>query len=129
MLAYPGRTFAQLYHRFFRVNDLADGRIELADREIDLADVDVPVLVVAGRDDILAPQEAVLAVEKLLTGAPELRVEVCPGGHLGVLTGRSAHASTWRVLDEFLAAHDAEPAVVEEANRRAAERERTPLAA
>src|SRR3954452_19468918 len=33
MLAYPGRTFAQLYHRFFRVNDLADGRIELSGGE------------------------------------------------------------------------------------------------
>ena len=129
MLAYPGRTFAQLYHRFFRVNDLADGRIELADREIDVADVRVPVLVVAGRDDILAPAGAVMAVEKLLTGAPEVRVELCPGGHLGVLTGRSAKSCTWQVLDEFLGAHDAEPAVVEEANRRAAERERAPLAA
>jgi polyhydroxyalkanoate synthase subunit PhaC len=129
MLAYPGRTFAQLYHRFFRVNDLADGRIELADREIDLATLDVPVLVVAGRDDILAPPQAVLAVEKLLTGATEVRTELCPGGHLGVLTGRSAQDCTWRVLDEFLASHDAAPAVVEEANRRAAERERAPLAA
>src|SRR3954453_23439380 len=33
MLAYPGRTFAQIYHRFFRINDLADGRIELSDGE------------------------------------------------------------------------------------------------
>src|SRR3712207_1752278 len=38
MHAYPGRTFGQLYHQFFRVNDLADGHMVLADREIDLAD-------------------------------------------------------------------------------------------
>ena len=25
MHAYPGRTFGQLYHRFFRTNDLAEG--------------------------------------------------------------------------------------------------------
>ena len=25
MHAYPGRTFGQLYHRFFRTNDLAQG--------------------------------------------------------------------------------------------------------
>src|SRR5207253_2771165 len=59
MLAYPGRTFAQLYHRFFRINDLADGRVDLGDRCIDLADVDVPTLVVAGTNDVLAPAEAV----------------------------------------------------------------------
>ena len=129
MLAYPGRTFAQLYHRFFRVNDLADGRIELSEREIDLAGIDVPVLVIAGANDILAPAEAVVAVEPLLAGAPEVRVERCPGGHLGVLTGRSARETTWNVVDDFLGDHDVAPAVVEEANRRAAERERTPLAA
>jgi polyhydroxyalkanoate synthase len=129
MLAYPGRTFAQLYHRFFRINDLADGRIELSDREIDIADVDVPVLVVAGENDMLAPAEAVVAVEPLVTRAPAVRVEVCPGGHLGVLTGRGARQTTWRILDEFLAENDVAPKVVEEANRRAAERERTPVAA
>ncbi|MDQ3934526.1 MAG: alpha/beta fold hydrolase [Actinomycetota bacterium] len=129
MLAYPGRTFAQLYHRFFRINDLADGRIDLSDRIIDLANLRVPVLVVAGRDDILAPPEAVLAVEPLLTGSPEVSLKICPGGHLGVLTGRSARATTWALLDDWLAAHDAEPGVVEEANRRHAERETAPAAA
>jgi polyhydroxyalkanoate synthase len=129
MLAYPGRTFAQLYHRFFRVNDLADGRIELSERDIDLGDVDVPVLVIAGRNDILAPPEAVVAVEELLTGAPEVSVELCPGGHLGVLTGRSARETTWAILDGWLAAHDAEPVAVEEANRRAGMRQAAPAAA
>ena len=55
MHAYPGRTFGQLYHRFFRTNDLADGRIALEDRTLDLADVKVPVLSVAGRGDGIAP--------------------------------------------------------------------------
>jgi len=126
MLAYPGRTFAQLYHRFFRINDLADGRVDLSDRCIDLADVDVPTLVVAGTNDVLAPAEAVVAVEGLLTGAPEVRVEREPGGHLGVLTGRGARNHTWRHLDEFLGAHDVAPAVVEQA---AASRPREHVAA
>ena len=37
MHAYPGRTFGQLYHRFFRTNDLAGGRLELSGRTLDLA--------------------------------------------------------------------------------------------
>jgi polyhydroxyalkanoate synthase len=105
MLAYPGRTFAQIYHRFFRINDLADGRFDT----IDLADVDVPVLVVAGSNDVLAPAAAVHHVADLLTGAPEVRVETAPGGHLGVLTGRSAIGTTWRHLDEFLRDCDEPP--------------------
>ena len=31
MLAYPGRTFGQLYHRFFRVNELAQGKLQLTE--------------------------------------------------------------------------------------------------
>ena len=123
MLAYPGRTFAQLYHRFFRINDLADGRVELSDRTIDIADVDVPALVVAGTNDVLAPAEAVLAVEELLTGTPVVRVERPPGGHLGVLTGRGARLSTWRYLDEFLAANDVEQAAARQAKAEVRGRE------
>ncbi len=103
MIAYPGRTFGQLYHRFFRVNDLHDGRLELSEgREIDLANVDVPVLAVAGENDVLAPKGAVEHVVSLLTGAPSVQFETAPGGHLGVLTGRSAERTTWRHLDGFL---------------------------
>ena len=107
MLAYPGRTFGQLYHRFFRVNELAQGKLRLTeDREIDLAAVTEPVLVVAGKSDVLAPVPAVLAVENLLPNAAEVEVHTAPGGHLGVLTGRSAMTKTWQYLDEFLARHD-----------------------
>jgi poly[(R)-3-hydroxyalkanoate] polymerase subunit PhaC len=107
MLAYPGRTFGQLYHRFFRENELAQGRLELHEgRTVDLADVTKPVLSVAGTADVLAPEAAVHAVGDLLPNAAEVRLESAPGGHLGVLTGRSAERSTWVHLDEFLARHD-----------------------
>jgi polyhydroxyalkanoate synthase len=104
MHAYPGRTMGQLYHRFFRVNDLADGRLDLGDHQIELADVRVPVLSIAGSTDALAPRPAVHHVAELLTGAPDVRLETCPGGHLGVLTGRSAKRTTWPLLDGFFAA-------------------------
>jgi polyhydroxyalkanoate synthase len=107
MLAYPGRTFGQLYHRFFRVNELAGGRIAFGEHVIDLADVEVPVLAIGGEDDVLAPVEAVHHVARLLPNAPEVRLEVAPGGHLGVLTGRAARRTTWAYVDEFLLEHDA----------------------
>src|ERR687893_460777 len=86
MHAYPGRTFGQLYHQFFRVNDLADGHMVLSDRELDLADVHVP---------------------GLLPNSPDVRLETARGGHLGVLTGRSAKRQTWRYIDEFFVEHGA----------------------
>jgi polyhydroxyalkanoate synthase len=110
MLAYPGRTFGQLYHRFFIVNELAEGKLMLGeDRAIDLADVQVPVLSVAGRNDVLAPVDAVHHLASLLPNSPDVRVETATGGHLGVLTGRSAHLETWRALDEFLTDYDVGP--------------------
>ncbi|GAA4552595.1 alpha/beta fold hydrolase [Pseudonocardia xishanensis] len=105
MHGYPGRAFGQLFHLLLRANDLAAGTLDLAGRRLDLADVRVPVLVVAGRDDVIAPLAAVRGVVPLLTGAPEVRFETAPGGHLGVLTGRRARTTTWPILDSFLQAH------------------------
>jgi polyhydroxyalkanoate synthase subunit PhaC len=108
MHAYPGRTFGQLYHRFFRTNDLADGRLALTDATIDLADVTIPLLAIAGRGDGIAPVAACHHVADLVTEAP-VDLETAPGGHLGVLTGRKARETTWKRLDAFLDARRLAP--------------------
>jgi polyhydroxyalkanoate synthase len=100
--AYPGRTFGQLYHRFAKGNTLAQGHLELGARTVDLAAVSVPVLVVTGATDAIAPLAAVRPVVGLLTGAGQVRLEVVPGGHLGLLTGRTARETTWEALDEWV---------------------------
>ncbi|MEO9322980.1 alpha/beta fold hydrolase [Nocardioides sp. C4-1] len=107
MIAYPGRTFGQLYHRFVKGNALVDGTFDLADadgtsRTVSFADISVPVLVFAGATDGIAPVASVKAVVPLLTGSPEVRFEIVPGGHLGMLTGRAARDTTWSVLDEWV---------------------------
>ena len=106
MIAYPGRTFGQLYHVVVRSNALATGVVELGGRELRLADIDVPVLVVAGLDDTLAPVGAVSHLVDLLTGAPDVQLVQAPGGHLGVLTGRAARRTTWPAMEGFYARHD-----------------------
>ncbi len=102
MIAYPGRTFGQLYHRFVKANALVGGSFELDDRTIALAEIKAPVLVFGGATDGIAPVPAVKAVVPLLTGSREVRFEIVPGGHLGMLTGRAARNSTWRVMDEWI---------------------------
>ncbi|OLR91376.1 alpha/beta fold hydrolase [Actinokineospora bangkokensis] len=106
MAAYPGRTFGQIYHRFFRSNDLAAGELELGGRRISLREVAVPVLVIAGSTDAIAPRRAVRHLLDVLDKAPEVRFHTCPGGHLGVLAGRAARTTTWSRVDEFLAEHN-----------------------
>ena len=102
MIAYPGRTFGQLYHRFVKANALVEGSFDLGDRTIRLSEIDVPVLVFGGATDGIAPIPAVNAVVPLLTGSPDVRFEVVPGGHLGMLTGRAARTATWPLLDEWV---------------------------
>ncbi len=102
MLAYPGRTFGQIYHRFFRANDLAAGHLDIAGRRIELGGVAVPVLAIAGEADAIAPVRAVHHVGALLDNAPSVELRTAPGGHLGVLTGRSARGTTWAMIDAFV---------------------------
>ena len=102
MIAYPGRSFGQLYHRFVKGNALVGGDFDLDDRTISFADITAPVLVFAGATDGIAPVPAVRAVVPLLVGSSEVRFEIVPGGHLGMLTGRAARHTTWPVMDEWI---------------------------
>jgi polyhydroxyalkanoate synthase len=102
MVAYPGRTFGQLYHRLLKGNALVGGSLDVEGRTVSIADIGVPVLVLGGADDSIAPIGAVRAVVPLLSGSPEVRFEIVPGGHLGMLTGRRARAGTWPVIDGWL---------------------------
>ncbi len=102
MIAYPGRSFGQLYHRMVKHNQLLTGKVDLSGHEIDVADIKVPVLIFAGNTDGIAPVNSVKALVKLLTNAHEVRFEIVPGGHLGMLTGRAARGTTWVVMDEWI---------------------------
>jgi len=102
MIAYPGRTFGQLYHRLLKGNALVDGTFDLDERTLSVADITVPVLVFAGANDGIAPVASVRASVPLLTGSREVRFEIVPGGHLGMLTGRRARTSTWVLLDAWV---------------------------
>lgn len=101
MTAYSGRSFGQLYHRFAPGNALATGSVELGGRRVCLAAITAPTLVVAGATDGIAPVESVRAALPLLTGSREVRFEIVPGGHLGMLTGRAARTTTWPALDAW----------------------------
>ena len=111
MTAYPGRTFGQLYHRLLKGNQLASGTVTMDDREISLADLTTPLLAFGGAADSIAPVPCVRPIVDLVPGVDDVRFEIVPGGHLGMLTGRAARRTTWRVIDEWVEAHSsAKPA-------------------
>lgn len=103
MEAYPGQSFADIYTGFIRTNDLREGRLRFSDdRVISLTDVTIPVMNVAGKaDNIFAPIASCNHLADLVPNAPRVRLEVAPGGHMGVLAGGRAKETTWKYLDEF----------------------------
>jgi poly[(R)-3-hydroxyalkanoate] polymerase subunit PhaC len=79
--------------------------VMMDDREIKLADLTVPLLAFAGAGDGIAPVQCVRPIVDLVPGVDDLRFEIVPGGHLGMLTGRAARSTTWRILDEWIVQH------------------------
>ena len=103
MPGYPGRFYDQLYRHVVQDNCLSTGRLPLApDRTVDLGQVKADVLVVAGRDDVIAPVPCVRKALDVLTGARSVRFAEAPGSHLGVLSGATAPTTTWRYVQRFL---------------------------
>ncbi|MCD0451926.1 alpha/beta hydrolase [Actinocorallia sp. API 0066] len=101
-LGEPGRAAARAYERFYRRGDLASGEPRVGGKPVPLSRIRIPVLVVAGRDDALAPLRAVYPLTRLLTGTREVRFTTAAGGHLGALTARTARRTTWTRLGAWL---------------------------
>jgi polyhydroxyalkanoate synthase len=76
--------------------------IDINGHDIRTDAITVPVLVFAGNTDGIAPINSVRSLVRLLPNASEVRFEIVPGGHLGMLTGRAARGTTWRIMDEWI---------------------------
>jgi polyhydroxyalkanoate synthase subunit PhaC len=50
----------------------------------------VPLPALAGAEDAIGPVPSVRPIVGLVTGVDDLRFEIVPGGHLGMLTGCAA---------------------------------------
>ena len=96
----PGRLLAELYQKFGPGrNGLITGVVQVGDRMVELAAVQMPVLSVSAEKDLIAPPEGVDAITKVVPHAEVLRL---PGGHVGIVAGRTAVA-LWQRTVEFLA--------------------------
>lgn len=72
----PGRTIKQLYHRFFRINDLADGDFDLNQRTIQFKRYSSSCTCCCRYSRCSCTSAcAVHALKPLLSGSPFVRVE------------------------------------------------------
>jgi poly(3-hydroxyalkanoate) synthetase len=96
----PGRLLAELYQKFGPGrNGLMNGAVTVGDRMVELAAVRMPVLSVSAEKDLIAPPEGVDAITKVVPQAEVLRL---PGGHVGIVAGRTA-LTLWERTVKFLA--------------------------
>ncbi|MGW5386987.1 alpha/beta hydrolase [Nocardia sp. NPDC003963] len=102
MPGYPGRVYQQLWNRLVLRDEIGRGEVDFGQGPIRLADITAPVLLVGGPADVITPARAVEHGLRTLTGAEAVHYETAPGGHLGILAGASARATTWTYLDKFL---------------------------
>jgi polyhydroxyalkanoate synthase len=95
----PGRLLAELYRKLGPgANGLLKGTVTVGERPVNCANVEMPVLSVSAEKDTIAPAAGVDAVQKIVPNAEILRL---PGGHVGIVAGRSA-AALWKRTVEFL---------------------------
>jgi polyhydroxyalkanoate synthase subunit PhaC len=95
----PGRLLAELYRKFGPgVNGLIKGGATVGDKAIDFAALSMPVLSVSAEKDTIAPAAGVDAIQRIV---PHAEVARLPGGHVGIVAGRSA-AALWQRTVDFL---------------------------
>lgn len=97
----PGRLLAELYRQFGPGrNELMTGCTRVGLKPVNIARVTMPVLSVSAEKDTIAPATAVDAISLVVPQAEILRL---PGGHVGIVAGRSA-LTLWQRTVDFLAA-------------------------
>ena len=100
VLPAPGRLLAELYQQFGPGrNKLMAGTATIGDHAVDLAAVTMPVMSISAEKDTIAPPDGVDAIKTVVPHAQVIRL---PGGHVGIVAGRSAPA-LWQRVADFLA--------------------------
>lgn len=95
----PGRLLAELHRELGPgPNGLINGTAKVGGRVIDLSMITMPVLSVSAAKDTIAPPDAVDAIARVVPHAEVVRL---PGGHVGMVAGRSATA-VWDMTVDFL---------------------------
>lgn len=105
----PGKLFTELVESLYRNDDFMHGRLTIGERTIGPADLRAPLASVVDMRSKVIPPEAVLPFHDA-TSSERKRVFEYGGDvgvnlqHVGVLVGRSAHATLWPAIFDWLGA-------------------------
>jgi polyhydroxyalkanoate synthase len=101
-LDLPGAFARQWIGLLYRENRLIDGRLRIARKPARLAAIRSPLLVLAADDDAIAPRAS---CEPLATAVASVDATFAsvPGGHIALVAGRRAGATTYPLVTAWLA--------------------------
>src|SRR5574341_132119 len=104
MLPFPGEAYRQFITDFVRANKLARGELFLEGRRVDLSRIRCPVLVLAHREDILAPPESAKALLALVASEDREFCAASGGllGHIDIVVGEEGPRVTWPKVSSWL---------------------------
>ncbi len=104
LLPFPGEAYRQFITDFVRANKLVRGELCLGGRRVDLSRIRCPVLVLAHREDILAPQESAEALLAVVASEDREFCHVSGGlmGHIDILVGEEGARVTWPKVSSWL---------------------------
>jgi polyhydroxyalkanoate synthase len=102
-LDLPGAFARQWIGELYREDRLVRGRLRLAGRHAQLTAIRSPLLVLAADDDAIAPRASCEPLAALVA-SPDTTFASVPGGHIALVAGRGAQATTYPLVEEWLAA-------------------------
>lgn len=100
-IPFPGRAAQDWVKLFYQENRLVDGTLRVGGRSVDLGRIGAPVLVIGAHDDEIAPPSSVAALFDKVAGRDRRYLEL-PGGHIGLVAGRSARDNLWPRIKGWL---------------------------
>lgn len=101
-----GRFAVEFIREAYQRDALVAGTWTLAGEGVDLGAITCPVFVVASERDFIAPRGSCTPLAELV-GAEEVRTEVLPSGHIGLVVGSFGPRVFYPLLDGWLREHAA----------------------
>ncbi|MEN8722114.1 MAG: alpha/beta fold hydrolase [Alphaproteobacteria bacterium] len=101
MLAYPGGVVKDLMTRVAPDNAFKAGEIDLGDAVAKLNEIDTPMLIFAGKKDIIVEPIMAKALVDVIA-SEDKQYRLAGGGHMGVILGRGAMNDVWGPSADWL---------------------------
>ncbi|GAA3935131.1 alpha/beta fold hydrolase [Litoribacillus peritrichatus] len=101
MVAYPGAIMQDVVQFLLTDNVLAKGELPFRNSRGQFSDVTANLFMVCGKQDpVVTPDCGAKLLE--LVSSKETRLELVPGGHMGILSGSKSPAEIWPMVADWL---------------------------